>query len=97
MPKIAYYDPNANWSLIPSHMHDGVQRYVMHGDAVGDFLVAILANDFMEAAGRADSMNLDALKGWAIFLYNHVPSNCRGSRERVLEWQAGGGIAGGMQ
>ncbi len=93
----AYYDSDANWRLIPSHMHDGVRRYVMNGEAVGDFLTAILANDFMDACGRADSMNLNALQGWAKFLYNHVPAGCRGSRDVIRKWQAGHGIAGGMR
>lgn len=91
---MAYYDEKANWSLIPTHMHEGVEAYVMTGRPCGDFLTALLANDFMEAAGRADDHNLNALKGWAIFLYCHVPSGCRGSYEHVRAWIAKGGING---
>lgn len=93
----AYYDPDAQWGLIPEHMHDGVRRYVMNGEAIGGFLTAIMANDFMESAIRADHMNLVALQGWATFLYNSVPASGRGSREIVKAWQAAGGINGGAR
>lgn len=39
-----YYDPMANWDLIPSHMHGAVKRYVMHGIAPGHFLTAAFCN-----------------------------------------------------
>jgi hypothetical protein len=92
--KTAYYDESANWSLIPAHMRDGVQRYVMHGVEPGNFLTAILENDFMEAVGRADDDNRATLVGWAMFIYNHTPSSCHGSPARVASWLDEGGILG---
>lgn len=89
-----YVFPEAQWSLIPEHMHGAVYRYVMHGAQPGDFLCAILDNDFMEAAGRADDDNLRALAGWAKFLYNFMPGGSFRSAERRLEWQAKGGVLG---
>ena len=89
-----YYDPSADWGLIPCHMRGGIQRYVMNGVPMGSFLTAVFANDFMEAAGRADDENRDALFGYAQFLYNCVPSTCKGSYEAVEAWIARGGING---
>lgn len=97
MTKTPYYDDKANWHLIPEHMHRAIDLYVMNGNMIGGFLSAIMANDFMGAATRADERNLAALQGWAKFLYNHVPANAHGSKERVDAWHAGGGIYGGMR
>lgn len=97
MTKTPYFDPDAKWSLIPGHMHDSVERYVMEDSAVGGFLRCLFANDFMGAAGQADTTNRANLEGWAVFIYNHVPGNCHGSSEIVRAWQDGGGIAGGMR
>jgi hypothetical protein len=90
----AYYDNTANWSGIPHHMRGAIERYVMHGAPMGDFLRAIFANDFMEAAGRADDENQHALLAYARFLYNHVPATCKGSYEAVDAWMAQGGLVG---
>lgn len=41
----------------------------------GHFLSAILRNDFMEATGRADDINVKMLDIYAKFLYNEVPGD----------------------
>lgn len=90
-----YYDPSADWSLIPSHMHDGVRRYVMDGEPVGGFLTAVLEGaSLVRVAALADTQNLASLAGWATFLYNHVPVVAHGSPTRVIGWMEGGGING---
>lgn len=89
-----YYDPHADWSVIPHHMRGSIERYVMNGVPMGSFLTAIFANDFQEAAGRADDQNRHALFGYAQFLYNSVPSSCKGSYEAVNGWIADGGLVG---
>lgn len=91
---IEYCDPHADWSVIPQHMRGGIERYVMSGVPMGSFLTAIFANDFQEAAGRADDENRQALFGYARFLYNSVPSNCKGSYGAVDAWIAQGGLVG---
>ena len=45
----------------PGHMSEGVHNSVMHGVPAGGFLMAIFRNDFMGAAGKADSTNLRCL------------------------------------
>lgn len=88
------FDPDADWSAIPYHMRGGIERYVMYGIPMGSFLTAIFANDFMEAAGRADSENQRALLAYARFLYNSVPSQCKGSYAAVDQWIGQGGLKG---
>jgi hypothetical protein len=89
-----YYDPSANWSLIPPHMRPGVERYVMLGIPPGDFLRAVLRNDMMEALGRADEDNLAAMRGYAQFLYGYTPHGCYGSPEAYKRWVEQGGLRG---
>lgn len=80
--------------LIPQHMHGGVERYVEKGIPPGGFLEALLANDFMEAMGRADAENQEAIQGWAQFIYNWLPNGCWGSPRAVREWISMGGLQG---
>ena len=89
-----YFDPHADWTAIPEHMRGGIERYVMSGIPMGSFLTAIFANDFMEAAGRADDENQRALLAYARFLYNSVPSQCKGSYAAVDQWIGQGGLNG---
>lgn len=92
--RAAYVHPDANWSLIPEHMHGGVYRYVMHGVEPGDFLCALLENDFMEATGRADDANLYALAGWARFMFNYLPGGSFRSKANRMAWQERRGTTG---
>ena len=77
---------NARECGIPDYMIGTLVRYVVNRIAPGDFLMAVLENDFMEACGRADSSNIGCLDAYAKFLYNYVPANCKGSREAVKAW-----------
>ena len=71
---------------IPEHMIGAVLGYFNDHVEPGDFIVALLANDFMEACRRADVKNLEALQAWAAFLYNEAPANSYGSPEKVKAW-----------
>ena len=79
---------NAQKCGIPDYMIGGLVRYVVNRIPPGGFLMAVLENDFMEACGRADDTNSECLKAYAMFLYNYVPSNCKGSPEAVAAWLA---------
>lgn len=85
-----------NWReglhLVPVHMHDVVERWIEQGIPGGSFLTAVMENDFMQAVGRADYINLKYLEGWAEFLYNYAPSACHGSTEKVRAWALRGGL-----
>ena len=43
---------------------------------------------------RADHINAEAMKDWAMFFYNDVPSNCHGSPETMVAWMQAGGLNG---
>jgi hypothetical protein len=92
--EVEYYDPDANWDLIPPHMQEGVHNYVMHGVPFGGFLTAVFSNDLMGAAVKTDDKNLARLADWTRFLYNYVPSRSYGSPERVAAWIESGGVVG---
>lgn len=67
---------------------EAIDRYAKERRPVGDFLTAVLANDLMEATGRADADNRKDLFEICSYVYNHIPTRCHGSRQRVKEWLA---------
>ena len=77
-----------NYDRLPEHMREAARAYVEHGRPPGDFLTAVLCNNLVEAAGRADEENQRALFAWAGWLHNEVPMDAWGSPEKVREWIA---------
>lgn len=75
---------------IPTHMWIAVAEWVEKGEphpsAMGGFFQGVLCNDLVEAACHADHANAQALKQWALFLYNDMPSPAWGSMKKLLEW-----------
>lgn len=71
---------------IPDYMHGAIERYVFDGIHPGDFLTALFSNDFMEAAIRADSTNIECFRAYAMLFYNDLPRGCWGSPELMREW-----------
>lgn len=65
---------------------ESLERYVQHGIEPGQFLLAVLENNLMEAFGRADSYNRASLFFILRYIYNELPGNCHGSPERVREF-----------
>lgn len=74
------------YEILPGHMRTGMQQYIEHGIPPGDFLSAVLSNNFMEAFARADDINTYSMKQYAIFLYNYAPPGSYGSKENFLSW-----------
>lgn len=84
-------DFNEHYShLIPKHMHEPLLNYVLYGAPVGDFLTAVLQNEFVEAFARAGGENLAMMHGWAKVMYGFVPSPAL--KAGMLEWQKQGGM-----
>jgi len=81
---------------IPGYMVGGLARYVVFGIGPGHFLSGVIANDFLEAVGRADSTNQTRLLEYARVMWNDVPAGCKGSSERLVAWMKQGGLAGQM-
>lgn len=84
----------ANWSLIPGHMQEGVRNFIEHGVMGGGFLSAVLRGDLGEAAARADDVNRHRLFDYAAFLSQYAPAGCHGSPQNVSEWCKRGGLNG---
>ncbi len=77
-----------NYDYLPIHMQSAACRYIEDGEISDDFLIAVLSNNLVKAAGRADTVNQLALFVWAIWMYNEIPSIAWGSKERVYEYAA---------
>jgi hypothetical protein len=58
----------SNWK-IPAHTFDALYRYYRHSIPTGGFLAAVIKNDGLEAARRADAMNAPALRDIILFNY----------------------------
>jgi len=85
---------NIDYSGLPDYMRDGIRNYLEHGLRPGDFLLAVLSNDLMEAFVQVDDVNRAAMHDWVRFLYNHAPRNSWGSPDLVDDWVRLGGIKG---
>jgi hypothetical protein len=74
------------YPLIPDHMRQAAIAWVKDGVPPGSFLTAVLSNNFVEAFMHADGTNLKHMVEWAEWLYNEIPSQCWGSRDRMDFW-----------
>ena len=78
---------------VASEMIDSLIYYVAYGVRRGDFLMAVLENNFVEAAGRADYQNSNHLKDWAACMYSDMPHKSWGDKEKVTAWIERGGLS----
>jgi len=76
------------WSI--ADVVDGLEKYYNHRCPTGDFLRAVLENDFLHAFNRADLNNTRHMDKIAKYVYNHLPTECYGSKEKVRNWLSGG-------
>lgn len=72
--------------MIPENLKDGIDRYVKDHIKTGSFLNAVLENDFAMAVGTADQTSMLNLKGIVVYVFNEIPSDCWGSKEKVAKW-----------
>lgn len=81
-----------SYELLPEHMRDGARRYIEDGIPPGDFMLAVLTNNFKEALLRADRVNLYCLTFWANWLTMECPWLAQGSEAAVRGWIEVGGL-----
>jgi hypothetical protein len=74
------------YSKIPPHMQEAIQRYVIDRLAPGDFLRAVVENNLRRAVHSADEVNLSLLPLYVKFFYNRAPAGCHGSPQAVAAW-----------
>lgn len=76
---------------IPRRMKRALLDYICARRRPGGFLQAVFADRLSHAVGQADLENRRALPTYVRFIYNHVPSECWGSREAIDEWTSNNG------
>ena len=77
---------STNYNKLPEYMREPARLYIEEGELPGGFLMAVLTNNLVEAAARADEVNQQRLFEWAGWLYNEVPKPAWGSPTKVLAW-----------
>jgi len=83
-----------NYSLLPSHMQEGMKAYMEIGRPTGDFLFHILSNNFVAASYHADDINQHQLFSYCNFLYNECHPLSWGKEETVWAWMKHHGFIG---
>lgn len=78
--------PRLDYSRIAPTIMLGIKRYVEEGVPNGSFLTAVFENNLMEAFMNADEYNIETMFHIVGYIYNEVPSNLWGSREKVRLW-----------
>ena len=71
---------------IPERMRGAITRYIEARRIPGGFLQAVICNNLSEAVSRADDENIRNLPAYVNFFYNHAPSQCWGSPEKMIKW-----------
>jgi hypothetical protein len=80
------WEYDRRYQKIPDSIFYSIKDYVEDRRAIGGFLQAVLSNNLMESATRADGHSFESLGVIALFIFNHVPCQCYGSPEKVKQW-----------
>lgn len=73
-------------SGIPPLILRGLRNYGLHHIRTGSFLQAVLENNLIETLCRGDSGSNEALPHIVNYVYNALPSQSWGSKEKVEAW-----------
>lgn len=68
--------------------------YLVCGGYVGGFLTSVLENNLVEAFNRADETNSFAMRTYAAWLWNELPTDAWKTRANIDAWQEKGGYIG---
>ena len=71
------------YCMIKESTIQSINDYAQKGYRPGGFVNAVLANDLMEAMGRADIENRLSLHAICTYIYNEIGSDLHGSYEAV--------------
>jgi hypothetical protein len=74
--------------MVPLVTYEAISDYVYLGRQPDPFLHAVLSNDLLGACKRANRLDAVYLRDTVLFVYNHCPTLCAGSAERVDQWIA---------
>ena len=73
---------------IPAGTREGLANYLEHGTPPGTFLYAVLTNNLIMAALKADSVNKHLLYEYVLWLFDNAPGDSWGSVDKVEKWIA---------
>lgn len=82
--------PDKVYALAPNNLGPSLKRYIEGGVPLGGFMTAVMANDLMEAVGRADEVNIGILNEICSWVYSYAPRGCHGSYDAVGNWKPKG-------
>ncbi len=68
---------------------ESLDAYAKDRLPLGSFLTAVVANDLNKAVCHADPYNLCNIRDIVLYVYNELPAECHGSRDRVRDWLKG--------
>jgi len=90
----AEHDAIFNADHAPDTIKESLKLYVDHGTPTSDFLYACLTNDLFGAVKRADAQHGNKLCAIVSYIYNRIPAQAQGSREKVERWMDHTGMEG---
>jgi hypothetical protein len=73
---------------------ESIDQYIKNGYIPGDFLLAVLANNLVQALHRADEDNSRDLREIIRYIGERAPAACWGSQQAVCRWMKLGGMRG---
>jgi len=76
-----------NYTKLPEGLRGGAQRWIENGIVPGSFLTAVICNDLTESVTYATDINLSEMWNIVHFFYWEAPSQCWGSREKMIAWR----------
>jgi hypothetical protein len=82
-----YDDENPSYTRLPVHMQEAARLWVEYAASPGRFLFAVLNNNLVNAFNCADEKNLAEMRAWVSWLYNDIPGDCWGSKEKITAWK----------
>lgn len=86
---------NSDWTLVPLHLHDEMERWLCFGTMPRSrFLLALLADDMIAAELVADPVEYEMMGDTIHFLKTDAPGLAFGSLSKMLLWEFLGGLAG---
>ena len=78
--------PDVDYTLLPSHIRQGMELWIEYGVPPGDFLQAVIRNDLVDSFARADEKNILEMFHIAGFMYNEAPGPCWRTAEAIEQW-----------
>jgi hypothetical protein len=72
--------------VVPHQIRESLEIYLKDRQEPGSCLRAILENNLREACAQADDEIMWNLPVIVAYLYNEIPSECWGSKEKVQRW-----------